>query len=420
LTNVAGWIERLRALWGGAYSSDARNGGASAGDPAGRRALAGGADAAPEVLSRLARDPAAEVRRALAGNPAAPPDADRALARDDDDDVRFALAAKIARLAAGLNGRERDAVRQKALDVLETLVRDQTARVRKIIAETLKDVAHAPPDVIRRLARDAEAAVSCPVLEYSPILSDQDLLEIIAGNPISGQLAAISRRKGVAAPVADAVVGSGDEAAIGALLGNPDAVIREATLDYLIDQAPSHESWHRPLVCRPGLPAKAAARLARFVAEGLLGALADRRDLPPDALAQVRRAVEKRLGGEPRHGGALEDAMRSAREHQEAGRLDEPMIAGAVRAGDREFVIAALTVRSRIPLEAIQKAVAEHDARAMLAVAWLAGLSATLAESLQLRLAAIAPGEVIRAAGGDYAMNADALAWQVEFMKNSA
>jgi hypothetical protein len=111
--------------------------------------------------------------------------------------------------------------------------------------------------------------------------------------------------------------------------------------------------------------------------------------------------------------------MKTAEEHHRAGRLDERTIAEAARTGDREFVIAALALRSQVPLAAIRNAVAGHDARGMVAVAWRAGLSAKLAETLQQRLAAVAPDDVIRAAGQDYALDADALAWQAEFMKNS-
>ena len=422
MTDVEDWIGRLRSLWGKTYSVDSKDSEALTGDPAGRRALARRADVAPDILGLLAADPAAEVRLAIAANPSTPVEADRALAKDADAEVRCALAAKIARLVAGLDAKDRDAVQRKTLAVLETLVRDQTARVRRIIAETLKEVAHAPLAVIHRLARDAEVAVSCPVLEYSPILTDQDLLEIIAGNPVSDRLGAISRRKAVAEPVADAVIRTGDDAAVGMLLANPNAVIREAMLDHLIDVAPSFEAWHRPLVNRPTLPGRAAARLAQFVAENLLEALAERRDLSVAVLAEVRQAVEARLGGRAaaRAAATPEDAMKTAEEHHRAGRLDERTIAEAVRAGDREFVIAALALRSQIPVAAIRKAVAGHDARGMVAVAWRAGLSAKLAEMLQQRLAVVAPDDVIRAAGQDYALDADALAWQAEFMKKSS
>jgi len=83
-------------------------------------------------------------------------------------------------------------LRKMTYDVLDILVRDQVTRVRQVIAEALKDVADAPPDIIRLLAHDCEIVVAGPVLQYSPLLSDEDLLEIIGEVPIPGALAAPS------------------------------------------------------------------------------------------------------------------------------------------------------------------------------------------------------------------------------------
>lgn len=152
--------------------------------------------------------------------------------------MRGDLAAKIARLAPGLTEHEQDRVRQATMEALTALAHDQIPRVRQVLSEALKDVANAPPNVIRQLARDVEVAVAAPVLEYSPVLTDEDLLEIIAARPVSAKLVAISRRRRVTEVVSDAIAGTEDDAAIAALLGNASAQIREETLDRLIEQRP--------------------------------------------------------------------------------------------------------------------------------------------------------------------------------------
>ncbi|MBI2585108.1 MAG: DUF2336 domain-containing protein [Rhodospirillales bacterium] len=393
-------------------------------NPAVRRELAGRDDVAPEILFFLADDPEPEVRQAIAANQASPAHADRVLAGDADQEVRGALAEKIARLAPGLSADVRDKVGRLAHDTLEALARDQVTRVRRILAEALKDVAHAPPEVIRRLARDAEAEVSSPVLQFSPLLTDADLLEIIASNPVSARLCAISRRDGVNAPVADAIAGSNDTAAIGALLANPTAQIREQVLDQLIDRAESVEIWHVPLVHRPRLPAGAVAKLARFVADGLLKALQDRRDLTPKTMDEVRRIVDRRLRRKGPHsagadGASPEDALKMAIELQCAGKLDEPMIGKAVRTGDREFAIAALAVRSGLPADLIRKVVGERNAKGMVAITWKAGFSAKLAETLQLRLAQVNRRDILAADGANYPLAIATLEFQIDFLRKA-
>jgi uncharacterized protein (DUF2336 family) len=182
--------------------------------------------------------------------------------------------------------------------VLAILVRDQMTRVRQVIAETLKDKPGVPPEIIRLLARDCEIVVAGPVLEFSPLLSDTDLLAIITEAPIPGALAAVARRAGVAPAVTDAIGASPDVDAVAALLANPSAQIREETLDRLVERAPSVVAWHKPLVERPHLSVAIARKLASFVAEHLLRRLVERRDLDPVTMREVTAAVRRRLAAE--------------------------------------------------------------------------------------------------------------------------
>jgi hypothetical protein len=163
-------------------------------DPAVRARLAGRDDLRPEILYFLAEDDSAEVRGRIAANVRTPRQADLILARDHDAAVREKLAHKIEVLLPELDAdAQAQAQAHKYLvEVIEILAQDQATRVRQIVAETLKEVASAPNHVIQRLARDAEAVVACPVLEFSPLLSDQDLLEIIEGGSNAGRLRALA------------------------------------------------------------------------------------------------------------------------------------------------------------------------------------------------------------------------------------
>jgi len=395
-----------------------------------RRALAGRADLKPEILYYLAEDAEPEVRRAIAGNAAAPMHADLLLARDKDESVRGDLAGKIAKLAPGLTAEEQDRVRKMAYEAIEILARDQAARVRQALSEALKDYADAPPAIIRRLARDAELIVSEPVLSFSPVLTDEDLIEIIAGNPPQGARAAIARRKNLREKVSDAIVNANDTDAVAALLANHSAQIREETLDRIVSRAIDIEAWHAPLVARPVLPRKAAIRIARFVADSLIDQLEERRDLSSDVLEEIRAVVQKRIedgdlpdptnkkkakAAEPEE--SPDAALERARKLMKQGRLGEDAVAESVRGGNRAFVMAALTVRSKLDGAIVERAFQDKSAKGVAAVAWKAGLSARLAEQVQGKLAAIGPRDVLRAReDGGYPLGADDLEWQIGFL----
>lgn len=392
-------------------------------DPAVRRKLARRKDLRPELLYYLAGDPDVDVRRAVAANAGAPVQADLLLARDKDDEVRTGLAAKIVQVAPGLDDAQRLAARKLTVEALTVLAQDQLTRVRRVLADALKDVAHAPPEVIRRLANDREIEVAGPVLQFSPLLTDDDLLAIIASGSVGGALGAISRRIGVRAPVADAVVAAadrtGDSSAITALLANASAQIREETLDQLIDRAPQHVDWHEPLVRRPKLSVGAATRLAQFVADGLIERLRNRADLDAATAEAVAAVVHRRLAGTgaaPQAAWEAESARAALLNEQ--GMLGEAEIIEAISTGNRHFVTAALAVRSGLSEGTVSKTLASHVAKAVVAVVWKAGLGMPLAFQIQVRMAGIAPDQALKPReSGTFPLSEDDLSWQVDLLQ---
>jgi uncharacterized protein (DUF2336 family) len=370
--------------------------------------LAGRGDVRPEILYYLAADAAPEVRREIARNDATPRQADLLLARDPSEAVRLDLAQKIARLAPGLSAEEREQVREATVQVIETLARDQQARIRQTIAESLKELTDAPIHVVRELARDAVPAVSAPVLQFSPLLTDEDLLDIIASGPAQGALAAIARRARVGASVSDALVertldDKAEAPVVTALLDNPSAQIREETLDLILDAAPHREAWHRPLVRRPHLPFAAIRRLAGFVASSLLDQLQSRTDLDPATAKAVAETVRRRLEAE---GGDAGPAKAAA---------DRPLDQ-AIPAGDRRAAVRGLAKAAALSEIHVEKILDSHSAKGVMALAWKAGLPVRLAVQLQQRIGAIPPRQVLNPrAGTEYPMSEDEMSWQIEF-----
>lgn len=383
-----------------------------------RRELARSESARPEILYYLASDEAASVRREIASNRRTPFQADALLAGDPDDDVRFDLARKISALLPNLTADEQDQASRRALEIVEILARDQAVRVRQIVAETLKDVANAPTALIRQLARDVELVVAEPVLRCSPVLGDEDLLEIIAAPSVAGALSAIAARANVTSPVADAIVAADDEAAVAALLANPSAQIREETLDFVVEQAPTRPSWHSGLVARPALPPRLARRIATFVAGTLLRRLERRDDLDPDTRKAVSAEVERRLeqGDDGRPPTDGESASEIVARLKAKGALDEPAVAAALDEGRRPFIRAALAALSGLPEALVEKIIAAHSAKGIVALVWKAGLSPRLAMQIQLRVGGVPPKQLLAPRpGGGWPLSPDEMTWHLEF-----
>ena len=400
-------------------------------DPEIRAALAKRTDLSPEILYCLAEDKDQNVRRIVADNLAAPRQTDVLLARDADADVRQGLAAKIAKVAPDLPSDASDKLRQSTHQALEILAKDQIQVVRQVLSEAMKDVADAPADIVRTLARDLEIGVSGPVLENSPVLTDDDLIEIIEATPADGALNAIARRENLKETVADAIVATDDTTAIGDLLGNTSAQIREQTINDLIDKAPGVELWHKPLATRPKLPEGAAERMARFLADNLLTELQQRSDLDPSTLDRVKAVVDQRLSGGPPK---LEETVPTPAQDflnvdppmnmvlrlYNARKLDSDMVGKALMSSDNGFVFAALIIKAGVEPAVGKRIFREKNPKGIMALCWKAHLPVNMAVQVQQRMDRLSPSEVIVPEGTDYPLTDDEMEWQLEFFRDLA
>ncbi|WP_255568896.1 DUF2336 domain-containing protein [Neoroseomonas alba] len=388
------------------------------GPPAARTALAANPETPPEALYYLMADRAPEIRAAVAGNPASPHQTFGPLALDDDVAVRRALAERLAQLLPGLPPAQQDRLAQAAWTALAQLAADVVEDIRATVAEAVKDLPDAPRAMMLGLARDASPRVADPVLRLCPLLTEEDLLGLVAAPPIAATLTAIARRPAISETVADALVASGDTFAITALLGNHTAAIRESTLDALVVQAAEYAAWQEPLVRRPDLPPRAALALADFVAETLLAPLAQRSDLPAETTARIRAAVAQRLAGAPRPGETAEDAATRVCILMQAGALDAAAMLRASGAGERHFVATGLAALADVPQSDVDHAVVTRCAKTLAGLCRKAGLDDATAEAVVALLAPAPP--VAGAAPMAVAVGDGELRWRIDALSRAA
>ncbi|WCL54926.1 DUF2336 domain-containing protein [Gimibacter soli] len=381
-----------------------------------RKALAARTDARPEVLYYLADDASPQVRQIIASNPSTPIHADEKLVADEDDEVRLELARKIARLVPGLAPGEQTAIRERAIDVLEALAADQLPKVRAIIADEIKTSPNVPKPMVDKLARDIEDMVAAPILEYSPLLNDDDLREIIAAGASSAALSAIARRAVVSEGVSEDIAATLDIPAIAALLTNQNAQIREATLDQIIDQAKGVEALHQPLAMRPQLSIRAMKRIAGFVASALVHAMVDGSALTEADAEDLLDRVRERLAGE--RVGEDEEAKlyKTALDLYERSAINDQFVHQQIESGRRELLIQCLALASDLPVATIRRIIHSKSGRAVTALAWRAQLSMRTAYELQVKFALVPSAQLLHPKDGrNYPIDADELDWHLSY-----
>ena len=392
------------------------------GDEAARVRQAANPATAGAVLATLASDPAVTVRAAVAMNRASPHPADVTLSRDQDERVRIFVAERLARLLPGLSSAGQQDLHDHVMAVLATLVQDAATRVRAAIAEAAKSVADAPRDLVLRLAHDQAVLVSDPIIRLSPVLTDADLLALLATPPNPATPASIANRPGLSATLADAVLACADTRAIRALLANGSATLRDATLDAIVDHAGNRHITARPNAVFNLSPATAAA-LDVIVCSGFLHDLLHRAALAPAVAAALQNRVQALTAPQYRQAASRSptsdlELVRATRQLHTAGALTETAVTEAARRGDFRRVAVQLAVASGLPIAAVDRAAALHNKKALVSIVWLAHMPMRLAGLVQIVLGQCSPAQVMAPdAQGGFPMTEEEMRWHLDVLR---
>jgi uncharacterized protein (DUF2336 family) len=169
--------------------------------------------------------------------------------------------AKAAERLAELYGRGTLGLADVQLvEELFRLVRhDPEALVRRVLAESLKHAPTLSRDFVLEFVGD-RADVAAPLITCSPLLDDGDLLRILREESLSHGVA-VAGRVPLSAAVSEAILASGEESLIAALLRNGGAEIREEALLPVVAAHARSPVILQALARRRPLPARIAEAL---------------------------------------------------------------------------------------------------------------------------------------------------------------
>lgn len=394
---------------------------AAQGDAQARADLAAHEDLEPEFLYLFATDEDVQVRLAVAENEGSPLQADLILARDIDPKVREELAFKIGRLVPSLTPDESEKLAEMAFQVLEILANDQLPNIRAIIAEEIKHLDNVPRRVVNQLARDVEDTVAGPILEYSPLLNDEQLLQIVASGLRGGALEALARRKNLSQDLSQAIVDQDEDPAIAELLRNETAEISQKLMDEIAVNAETRPELHLPLVDRGSLSTATIRRIAMFVSASLVDRLISANGLTENLAKEIRLAVRGRIDNadspvDDDDQVVEEDGAERANELYKKYKLDDYAVLDAIDEGDHAFLARAFQLLSGLKPKQVDKMLTSGSAKGLCALTWKAGLGADIAVSLQRRIGKVPPKSMIQEKqGGGYQMDEGELEWYVDY-----
>lgn len=206
---------------------------------------------------------------------------DLAKKRSPDDQHRLLMGvAGLYESAAGHGGAP-DAL----ADIFVALTRSAEREIRQVLAQRLAKVDWAPAALVRMLAAD-EIQIARPVIAASPLLLDDDLLQLLTDCSIEHQIQ-VALRPDLGAAVARAIIAGGDPAVMTALATNRSAQIEGSAFADLVDRSRQLAALRAPLTRHPSLDEDLALRLYQWVGEALRQAISDRFTIDPARLAQA-------------------------------------------------------------------------------------------------------------------------------------
>ena len=268
------------------------------------------------------------------------------LMADSSADTRAITATKVARQFT--DGTLSQAELEIASEILRRLVQDAAVRVRKALSEHLKECPTVPYDVALSLARDVEA-VALPMLEFSEVLTDQDLIDIVRSSG-QAQQETIARRRTVSTEVSDALAETKNEEVVANLVGNVDAEISEGALNKILDAFPKSDTVHGLMVARSRLPVALTERLVGMVSYRLRQHLVAQQDVRAQTVTNIIQQSRERATLDLLLTDAdSEELVRMVERLYGNGRLQPSLLLRALCAGGFEFFEAAIAMLARVP-----------------------------------------------------------------------
>lgn len=276
----------------------------------------------------------------------------QALLKDPSAENRAVTAAKVAGQlsAASFSATELP----MAQEILRVMARDAERRVREALAREARSAKDLPHDVAVLLAKDVES-VAMPVLEFSDVLREEDLIEIASAADEMKQTA-IARRGNVSEALADTLIDKGNQTVVETLVRNEGAAISESGFEKAIERFGEDENIQDGLVHRQKLPVGISERLVSMVSDRLREHLVKHHDLPAntatDLLLEARENATLSLVSNGAPSQKVEDLV--AELHRN-GRLTESIVLRAACLGDMDFAQAAMAQLASVPLINAQK-----------------------------------------------------------------
>jgi len=278
------------------------------------------------------------------------------------------------------------------------LLDDAAPQVRRAMADVFAHAEDAPAAIIHALASD-QPCVALPVLEFSKLLIDADLVDLAATAAPECQ-AAIARRDDLPASVGAALAEVGTAQACLELAENHSADIAEFSLMRLVERfghlAPLREAILARHELTPAIHLVAVEKLTQALSQFALA----RNWLAPERAARLADEAGERARLTIAAGSDHEGLVGLVTHLREAGQLNAGLMLRALLCGNLELFSQALVELSGLPPARVAGLTEDRCGANLSAVLGRAGLPAATIPAFREALAAMHEIGFVGGAGG--------------------
>lgn len=306
----------------------------------------------------------------------------RVLNGDDNQGEREQLFRNMAQLFSYVSDRCDDEQVAQYDEVLCQLAELVEVEARAHVAKLLAPLERAPGTVVVKLAND-DIEVARPLLEFSSVLSDDDLIDIVSRLSEAHRVAIAGRPK-LNERVGEAIVEHGETASVVSLVRNTTAELDRATLERLVQRATQDAEIAADLRGRHDIDWKTLRGEIDQAAGKVLQALGQvERPFDPVAAGKINTVVYNRIRN--RAGFSAQEwkvAYNQVRGLADRKQLDDRALARFARFGYGHHAAAAMAVMLGVAPEIVVKWLAGQDYVGVTVAMRAAGIDAELFEAV--------------------------------------
>lgn len=270
----------------------------------------------------------------------------RRLVRGDSPEARANAAHKICKRIDAMEMTEED--RESARQILDVMCNDTAELVRRSLAVTLRNSPKLPRDIALKLAKDVDA-IAIPVLKNSPVITDEDLVEIVLAGSLEKQVA-IAQRPTLGEGLTEVITLYGAKPAVEACALNEGAAFSDDAYAGMLKRFANDDDIKSALVSRNVLPLHVTEKLVTMVTGELFDRLVNKHELPPQLAIEIASGARERATLDlVEQAGLSSDPARFVQQLHLNGRLTPSLIMRALCLGHMGFVEHALAELAGVP-----------------------------------------------------------------------